>query len=673
MRGMEEKQIAPRTALSTPTLILRQVQARITANPNELDELKKRDASTATLRYNSRAACVEMAISGDYTSCEQIAKALGRPAEWVCKWLKRFIKKGISGLWNDAPRSGRPTTCNTLFAMVVDRLLCFQPQALVKIGFIKDKKLIEECQDRSRWTRAMLAHYLGVAPSTVGEYVKRSGIKYFDDDNKEYCYSEDPYFFGKVLQIELLRRHGESLGYEICSFDEKPCIQATSRDMFLDAAGVLHPSDRFERNGSTTLLAILRPNKGNVFWECTHNKTGETITAFVRRFLQTCADPNRKIALLMDNLSSHKAIAQLTEEFPNLVIVFTPTNSSWMNPVEGFFGILTKGVLKGGNFSNVDDLESAISGFCRTYNETGTPYQWRFDVQRKINQLLCTIDNLKLSIPNAEYLLNKAKEIYSAEAVAACKLADRMARTELLTSFGDLEVLSPDVVKTISGQFEPKQHPLERFHMTPALQRAESHLDELDYEVLSPIIIEALEDPLQAQAVLLYFEQVLPKEPYNKKPQPKFTQAELDKREAEVTQRKKELTKLKADMMYWLKQQDALNKEQIVLDRISGAPMTSKEVRIALNKAKNKANRAEAMVLKKVKATDEFKREYDAQLKASQTMLDNMNLHMLDGLRKTVSLWEKWRTHSKIKSLINLTKCFRKNLARLIKLKQSER
>ena len=74
-----------------------------------------------------------------------------------------------------------------------------------------------------------------------------------------------------------------------------------------------------------------------------------------------------------------------------------------------------------------------------------------------------------------------------------------MARTELLTSFGDLEVLSPDVVKTISGQFEPKQHPLERFHMTPALQRAESHLDELDYEVLSPIIIEALEDPLQAQ------------------------------------------------------------------------------------------------------------------------------------------------------------------------------
>lgn len=99
MRGMEENQIAPRTALSTPTLILRQVQARITANPNELAELNKRDASTATLRYNSRAACVEKAISGDYTSCEQIAKDLGKPAEWVCKWLNRFIKKGISELY----------------------------------------------------------------------------------------------------------------------------------------------------------------------------------------------------------------------------------------------------------------------------------------------------------------------------------------------------------------------------------------------------------------------------------------------------------------------------------------------------------------------------------------------------------------------------------------------
>ena len=60
-------------------------------------------------------------------------------------------------------------------------------------------------------------------------------------------------------------------------------------------------------------------------------------------------------------------------------------------------------------------------------------------------------------------------------------------------------------------------------------------------------------------------------------------------------------------------------------------------------------------------------------IKASQTMLDNMNLHMLDGLRKAVSLWERWRTCSMIKSLINRSERFRKNLARLIKLKQSER
>ena len=50
-------------------------------------------------------------------------------------------------------------------------------------------------------------------------------------------------------------------------------------------------------------------------------------------------------------------------------------------------------------------------------------------------------------------------------------------------------------------------------------------------------------------------------------------------------------------------------------------------------------------------------------------MLDNMNLHMLDGLRKAVSLWERWRTHSKIKSLINLTERFCNDLTSLIKLK----
>ena len=63
MRGMEENQIAPRTALSTPTLILRQVQARITANPNELDELKKSAITQEQLALKWRSVGITPHVS----------------------------------------------------------------------------------------------------------------------------------------------------------------------------------------------------------------------------------------------------------------------------------------------------------------------------------------------------------------------------------------------------------------------------------------------------------------------------------------------------------------------------------------------------------------------------------------------------------------------------------
>jgi transposase len=44
-----------------------------------------------------------------------------------------------------------------------------------------------------------------------------------------------------------------------------------------------------------------------------------------------------------------------------LDLPFTPTSASWLNPVEGFFAILTKRRLKRGVLKGVVDLQAAIA------------------------------------------------------------------------------------------------------------------------------------------------------------------------------------------------------------------------------------------------------------------------------------------------------------------------
>lgn len=61
---------------------------------------------------------------------------------------------------------------------------------------------------------------------------------------------------------------------------------------------------------------------------------------------------------------------------PRFHIHFTPTSSSWLNAVEGFFATLTKRRLKRGVFHSVLDLNQAIRDYIETYNADPKPFAW---------------------------------------------------------------------------------------------------------------------------------------------------------------------------------------------------------------------------------------------------------------------------------------------------------
>jgi transposase len=61
-----------------------------------------------------------------------------------------------------------------------------------------------------------------------------------------------------------------------------------------------------------------------------------------------------------------------------IVFCFTPKHASWLNPIEVWFGVLCRKVLRRGSFRSVEELREKIEAFRAYYNERmAHPYRLR--------------------------------------------------------------------------------------------------------------------------------------------------------------------------------------------------------------------------------------------------------------------------------------------------------
>jgi transposase len=91
--------------------------------------------------------------------------------------------------------------------------------------------------------------------------------------------------------------------------------------------------------------------------------------------------PGKLIHAVMDNYAAHKTpeVKRWLARHPRWVFHFTPTSSSWLNAVEGFFAKLSRRRLKRGVFSSVADLQATINRFVAEHNQSPKPFIWRAD------------------------------------------------------------------------------------------------------------------------------------------------------------------------------------------------------------------------------------------------------------------------------------------------------
>ncbi len=98
----------------------------------------------------------------------------------------------------------------------------------------------------------------------------------------------------------------------------------------------------------------------------------------------------RRVFLIVDNGSSHRgerAARRLAALYPNLVLVHLPVHASWLDQIEIYLSILQRKVLTPNDSLGLDELGQRILGFQARYEESATPFEWKF-TRRDLDKLL---------------------------------------------------------------------------------------------------------------------------------------------------------------------------------------------------------------------------------------------------------------------------------------------
>lgn len=299
----------------------------------------------------------------------KIARDLRVCVDTVRTWRRRFRREGIPGLF-DRPRPGRPPVYG-----ISDQLLIVATATQVPP------------EVDSQWTQRGLAEYLheplGVSVSQIGRILASFDVK----PHRVRGWLNrpaDPAFHTKAQAVCQLYLDPPA-DTVLFSVDEKTCMQATSRKRATRPARPGQPERRefeYVRHGTVSLMAAMNVTTGTVHPKIIVRNDSDSFIEFLTELAQT-VDPTKKIHLILDNGSSHtsKQTRKWLAEHPRFTVTYTPTHASWLNMIEIFFSILTRRMLRRGDFASRDDLAAQITTFITTYNRTATPFRWTYDAK----------------------------------------------------------------------------------------------------------------------------------------------------------------------------------------------------------------------------------------------------------------------------------------------------
>lgn len=330
---------------------------------------------TSPMGIARRARIVLLAADG--LSNNEVAARVDVHQATVVKWRKRFLERGLDGLW-DEPRPGAPRTIGD-----------------AEVEEVIVRTLEDKPRDATHWSTRDLAKEVGMSPSSVGRIWRAFGLKPWAADT--FKLSEDPFFVDKVRDVVGLYLNPPDKALVLC-VDEKTGIQALDRTqpiLPMRPGQVERRTHDYKRNGITDLFAALNLATGEVI----HQLRPQHRAIEFRRFLDTidAAVPDGlDVHVVLDNSSTHKtpAIQKWLLRHPRFTFHFTPTSSSWLNLVERWFAELTNRMLKRSAHRSVKDLTNDLNTWIATWNENPRPFVWHKTADEILNGLKKYLTNL---------------------------------------------------------------------------------------------------------------------------------------------------------------------------------------------------------------------------------------------------------------------------------------
>ncbi len=331
-------------------------------------------ARSSSLPHRKVVQSRALLLAADGVATNEVARRCGTSAESVRAWRRRFADQGVEGVGRIGPGRGRPSSL---------------PEGTV--AEVVRVTLEETPNDGStHWTTRSLAQRFGIGKDTVARIWRRHNLKPWKVDT--FKISNDPDFEEKLVDVVGLYLDPPERAV-VFSFDEKTQVQALDRTqpslpLKPGRAGTM--THDYKRNGTTDLFVALNVATGEVIYDTKPRHSAKEVLGFFK-LIDLHVPRHLDVHVVLDNLSAHKAPA-VAEWLAHprrgrWHLHFTPTSSSWLNLVEGWFKHLTERRLRRGTFTSVDALIEAIQVWAEHWNDDPKPFVWRKTAQDIITKV----------------------------------------------------------------------------------------------------------------------------------------------------------------------------------------------------------------------------------------------------------------------------------------------
>jgi transposase len=90
----------------------------------------------------------------------------------------------------------------------------------------------------------------------------------------------------------------------------------------------------------------------------------------VLKLLRRKYPKKQRIHLILDNFSPHRKLKVIKFcRRNNIHMIWTPTNASWLNPIECQFTHVKEFVVRGTNYQNHNELKVALNRYAKYYSK----------------------------------------------------------------------------------------------------------------------------------------------------------------------------------------------------------------------------------------------------------------------------------------------------------------